>query len=247
MAPWILFASPLPLMAAMKRSKQWKKKCPSSYDFSFFGPMTPVEQEVKWLDEVWLSISYAQRIDAMLPYSDEKGRSLLSMAVRRGDHELMHMLLFNPAMQVNQVDIYGNSPVHHAILVKDDEALAILLGAPHIITSLANKDNRTPYNLLAGGSEVTAAPHHLAEYCFVRTLIDQTSINYCLAHPARILKTRTNTASVDSLQKAIRELYEAMWFLTEYRDRPFPVKLVPITLQNQIIQARFNDFITQHQ
>lgn len=228
------------------KQKSWKKIYRSTSDFSYFAT-TPRsllafrdEQDCKWLDEVWLNMSFVQRVEALLTHDDDKGRSLLAKAVRRGDHELMCSLLHNPAMQVNRPDIYGNTPLHHAVLVKDNEALSLLLDSPRVVTSLANKDNHKAYNILEAHDKPII---ELVEHCFVRDLIDSTIINYCLAHPERIAKSRGNPELTASLQQTIRQLYEASWFLAEYRDRAFPVKLVPVTLQNQIIQERFNDFL----
>lgn len=234
------------------KQKSWKKKhiSHSSSDFSYFTPtQRPLlafhdEQDHKWLDEVWLNVSFTQRVEALLPHGDDKGRSLLAKAVRRRDHELVCTLLHNPAMEVNRTDIYGNTPLHHAVLVKDNSVvLSLLLGSPRVITNLANRDNHTACDILDGYDKPI---FELVEHCFVRRLIDHTIANYCLAHPDRILGTRVTPESIVPLQQTIRQLYEASWFLSEYRDRAFPVKLVPMALQNEIIQERFNDFLIAH-
>jgi len=228
------------------KQKSWKNIYRSASDFSYFAttprPLLAFhdEQDCNWLDEVWLNMSFVQRVEALIPHNDDKGRSLLAKAVRRGDHELVCSLLHNPAMQVNRPDMYGNTPLHHAVLVKDNEALSRLLDSPRIIANLTNRDNHTACDLLEGHDKQI---FELVEHCFVRNLIDQTISNYCLTHPTRILKTVDNVEFTASLQQMLRQLYEASWFLTEYRDRAFPVKLVPLTLQNQIIQQRFNDFL----
>lgn len=234
-----------------KKQKQRRKIHRSSSEFSFFthdkenSPLLSfhVAQDYSWLSEIWDNLGPIQRIEAMLPYSDDKGRNLLTRAVRSGDHPLMHTLLLNPSLNVNQQDIYGNTALHHAVLAKDGGALRILLDSPRVIANIPNRDLHTVCDLIKGYSDSDVFKDILEEYCLARLILERTICDYCLTHADKIIETSYDDKILTLMQGSIQRLCRDYWTVSAYKDRPFPVDLVPVATQNQIINLRFETCI----
>lgn len=242
----------------MKASLSEKKMFRSSSEFSYFANTSSnasdtvgstfsktsqpllrfrTAQDQVWLDEIWRNMKPAERIDAVIPYTDDKGRGILIKAVRHHDLPLIHTLLNNPRTDLNQPDVYGNTPLHHAVLMKDSDALLILLNSPLVICSLTNRDERTAYELLP--SDFTSFSDKEREWCYARQLMDKTISDYAHKHQQKVTRSLHDKLLLVSLQEIVRKLYEYKWFLSDYSDKPFPEDSLPLALQNQIIEHHF--------
>lgn len=220
----------------------------SSSDFSFFAPTNKEDgdnqllsfrsaTDYPWLEEIWAEMTPIERINALLHQRDAKGRGLLIKAVRHLDYSLMYTLLENREMDVNQQDIYGNSALHHAAMLRDSTSLSILLASPRITACLVNRDRRAARELLL--SDYMAYNDEIRVCCVARFIMDQTIIKYCLSHRKNVTLALHDPLLLKTLQETVRQRYETEWMLSEYRDRHFPLDLIPLALQNQIIVHHF--------
>lgn len=225
-----------------EREKQWRKVRHSSVSSDSLLAFHQADVgDYPWLDGLWHSLTIKQRMDAMLPYKDEKGRGLLSIVVRNGDLPSIAPMLLNPSVCVNEKDIYGNTALHHAVLVKDSGALSLLLNSPRVNTAAENRDKHTVGDLLSAYERSNVFPDSVVMHSFVRLHMDQLIINYCHTHASQVTESEGKT----TIRETIRQLYETAWFYTQYRDRAFPVHLVSTEIQNEIIEQRFIEFRQQ--
>jgi len=132
---------------AKKRDSDRVKR--SSSEFSFFSKKRENEEEdrlyvtprdYRWIDDIWHRMTLDQRIEAVVPFRDARGRGVLTRAVRNKEYGLVELLLGNERVNVNEQDMYGNTPLHHAVLVQDGEMLKILLDSNRIMPAIGNKD-----------------------------------------------------------------------------------------------------------
>ena len=229
----------------MQQSTSQKNIFRSSSDFSYFASTIKSDSIVSsgktsepllhfrtahdhvWLDEIWHNMRPAQRIEAVIPYTDEKGRGVLIKAVREHDIALIYTLLKNPKVKVNQADLYGNTALHYAALMKDKEALDILLNSPLVICCLINRDERTAYDLLCKEFD-----DRIRERCYARQLLDKIVSDYAHSYNPRI-------TSIASSHEAVKNAYDYKWCISEYGEKSFPEDGIPFALQNQIIEHHF--------
>jgi hypothetical protein len=229
-------------MMKKEREKQWRKVRHSSVSNESLLAFHQAEVgEYAWLDGLWHTLTIKQRMDALLPYKDDKGRGLLSMTVRHGEIPSLGTLLLNPSVCVNEKDIYGNTALHHAVLVKDSGALSVLLNSPRVNTAVENQDKHNVGDLLAAYEKSNVFPDSVVMHSFVRLHMDQLIINYCHTHATQVMESEGKT----TLRETIRQLYETAWFYTQYRDRPFPLHVVSTETQNEIIEQRFIEYREQ--
>jgi hypothetical protein len=233
----------------MKMSTSEKKIPRASSEFSFFAVKSPRAQsqpllsfrskdDQVWLDDIWYNMTQAQRIDAVLPYTDDKGRGVMINAVRNHDRSLIYTLLNNSKMNVNQSDVYGNTALHHAALHKDTEILSILLNSPLIISCSTNRDDRTPWDILS--ENYLSFENDVREHCFARLLIDKAIKEYAHKHTKKVSLANYDPALLKTLQDAVRQQYLNAWFLSsEYKHRQFPDYTFPTKLQYKIIEHHF--------
>lgn len=143
-------------------------------DISFFNKerIYTTPKEHKWVDETWQRMDVDQRIDAVLAFRDDRGRGVLTRAVRKGDYALVDLLLDNDKVNVNEQDMYGNTPLHHAVLVPDCEMLRLLLDCYRINTGIVNKNKHSVLQMLKALDEPggTVFPSTVYDYCYSRIL-----------------------------------------------------------------------------
>ena len=229
-------------MMTKDREKDWKKVCRSSSSGeSLLAFHQPDSHEHTWLDNMWHTLTIPQRMDAMLPYKDDKGRGLLSVAVRNGDMPSIHKMLLNPSVCVNEKDMYGNTALHHALLVKDSSALSVLLNSPRVNTAVENRDKHNVGDLISAYEKSNIFTDSVVMHCFVRLHMDQLIINYCHTHAIQVIESEGKT----TIRETVRQLYETAWYYTQYRDKAFPLHLVSSETQYEIIAQRFIEFRLQ--
>ena len=180
-------------------------------------------------------------MDAMLPYRDDKGRGILSVAVRNGDMSSIQRMLLNPSICVNEKDMYGNTALHHALLVKDSSALSVLLNSPRVNTTVENRDKHNVGDLISAYEKSNIFTDSVVMHCFLRLHMDQLIINYCHTHASQVMESEGKT----TIRETIRQLYNTAWYYTQYRDRAFPLHLVSMETQHEIIEQRFIEFRLQ--
>lgn len=78
--------------------------------------------------------------------TDGQGRTPLHLAAHNGNEDLVKLLLEQPGVDVNAVDDFGRSALHHACLREKDDAAKVLLAAG-ANTDLYDKNGFTPLQL----------------------------------------------------------------------------------------------------
>lgn len=154
-----------------KKEKDRDKLKRSSSEFSFFDRNKVKDDgDDLWVEDIWQNMTVNERINAVIPYYDSRGRGALTRAVRRRDHLLVEQLLLDPRVDVNQRDIYGNTPLHHSVLMIDSEMIILLLNSPRLITNLCNNAHHTVADMLHDLKSTNAFPQSLHDYCHTRIL-----------------------------------------------------------------------------
>lgn len=158
-------------VCSMFKKKQQKKldydniKRASS-ELSYFN--AGKEEPSSVLDKVWRTLSFKEQIDTLLHYHDDKGRGIFILAVRDRDYETIEELLNNKHVDVNEQDIYGNTALHHAILVKDGQTLQRLLNSERIDPNRVNKDRRSVRAMLEALEDTDTFDESIYTYCYAR-------------------------------------------------------------------------------
>ncbi len=206
----------------------------SSSELSFFTP-----RKLKKKDDhtrtIWKNMNQNERIEAVLPYVDEKGRGILSIMVRKKCYDIVSQLLLTPECNVNQQDRYANTPLHHAVLVGDMRMVSLLVESIRVKCNIHNVYKHSFITILVQQHRETS----LMELCCARALIDDVIDDYCMLHNgADILESlHCNDKSAEIMNK-IRRTVLQRWVCMGYD------QVMPITthVQNQIVLIRLEHY-----
>ena len=223
-----------------KKSKKSDKVKRASSEFSFLDK--PNSKNNEWLDKMWQGLSPLQRIEAMLPYRDDHGRTVLINAVRTRDDILVNTLLARPTLDPNQQDNYGNTALHHCLMTKNVKALELLLACPHVITPIVNHSAVDVNDMIEASTGIVFSDT-LRLQCFARVLVDRAVANYIDARSERVDKSQSDASLLQCLHESIRTTIQATWQLSQYRNRSFPVEVLSQDLQTQIVNLRVESHI----
>lgn len=162
----------------MLSKKKHKKLAPdkvkrASSEISYFDRHKEVSNSRTVLDEIWESMTLAQRVNLLGCDKDEKGRGIFTRAVRHLDYTLVELLLKNEAIDVNERDMYGNTALHHAVLVKAPIMIRLLLESKRILVSCANDANLSVVEMLKELEETGVFIESFHTYCY--SLLPDTS------------------------------------------------------------------------
>jgi len=122
----------------------------------------------RWVDELWRRMTLEERIETVVAFRDERGRGVLTWAVRNREYGLVEMLLENEKVEVNEQDEYGNTPLHHAVLVKDGEMLRILLKSKRVVPNVVNKAGYVVETMLREFEKSAVFDSSTLHYCYMR-------------------------------------------------------------------------------
>lgn len=128
----------------------------------------PVLDDHMMIEDTWRSLTVIQRATAIAPFRDETGRGLFTRAIRNREYELVENLLEVTSVEVNEQDIYGNTALHHAVLIKDMRMIRSLLESNRILTNLVNHDGLAVFEMLYDLEETGVFPKSFHHYCYSR-------------------------------------------------------------------------------
>ena len=219
----------------------------ASSEFSYFGvSLQQIEQpllsfrgsqDYEWLDELWRDLKPMKRVEVLLHEYDAKGRGLLIKAVRHKEHHLIHSLLLNARLAVNKQDVYGNTALHHAVLVKDETALSALLLCPRIRCDTVNRDEHTAFDLIdTSDLSLSVAVRVL---CYARLVMDRCIVDYSKSHRENITLAQGEPVRMNAILETVRQVYGYSWFIDRFREKDFPQEEITLDLQNKIIAHHF--------
>ena len=81
------------------------------------------------------------------PYiSDSKGKTILMLAIQKNQLKTVSLLLGQLGMNMNQVDAYGNTALHHAAMLGKNDIIKLLM-KQHASIKDKNKEKKTPVQL----------------------------------------------------------------------------------------------------
>ncbi len=78
--------------------------------------------------------------------SDSKGQTTLLLAIQKNQLKTVSLLLGQPGMNMNQVDAYGNTALHHAAMLGRNDIIKLLM-KQHASIKDKNKEKKTPVQL----------------------------------------------------------------------------------------------------
>jgi hypothetical protein len=221
-----------------------KKKTPDQYDkrassdFSFFNSNKAAnykeEHSYQWLSDIWRHMSIPQRIQALAPYNDEQGRNALILMVRENNQPLLVNLLSPETvmrdLSLNHQDMYGNTALHHAAILKHEQTLSTLLQCERISTSVKNHASLSVYDIVekSGGDAFSL---QLQQFCYLRCQLDTLLETYARTNEA----LRCNVTLDEITVTLIRQLSN-VWTISNFANYPMPLELIPETWQRKRIE-----------
>lgn len=187
------------------------------------------------MEEIWQKLSQEQKILALTPHSDEKGRTPLILAVRSGQTDLVTILLTKSDIDPNHRDSYGNTALHYTVLSQQNTLLELLLANTRVNTALLNHSKYTVYDLLKEYC-YEVFPFYVREFCFARLCLDQTLESYFAEGVyGEKSKETPEDGQLERIVTKIRALTEIRWMAGEHYSVPFPLHLFSLEMQREII------------